>query len=453
LRTPRPPAEPPPASKTPALPNLADAGKSPRPQEAGGGSGTARAVRLPSLTFRKEDLQHLAADVYDASFLEGFVRGYDATRRGRAVKCCSGSTKKSLLRVSRAGTGHWLEYFSDLRDGQPLRPGASPRVAESPLGRRGRRLSTGSSYGSPREEGEGGDAGRGRRAGDSPSRSPRSRHSSKRASSAAPLADRSAEASPQDTQRQQREACESLRVLLFGHVGNEDWLIQDRQRIFELQRGTEAEIETFVEQWMLLDEDDSGTIDFSEFLDFFAKKKADKILGMRCVRYLVGRTGEHHVDRSDLIRLLWLQASEEDVRAMEALFDLKKLARAAVEPPPLLPRRRRRELLENFRDLDNEGKGLVPYTELVLNGLADEDMMKELREKYDKDGNGTLDFEEFLEMLCPYGFRAHEEVKVAITKEGDAMRFATCMCGENRFSGWFMEPDFLALKNIYGFEE
>lgn len=450
--------EPAPAAKATALPNLpevAAAERSPRPG-AGESGGGQRTVRLPALSRQPaealEDVKELAADVYDASFLEGFVRGYDAEKRGRGLRCCTGSTKKSLMSPRSANRRPWLDYFDELRSGSRP-PSASART----------RTSSGSphedhdscrkvqSAGSSSSRLSGRDGVRGLQDRDHSERR-RGRQSSRAGSGAG---EGSGHDEAQHIQRQ-REACESLRLLVFGRVGNEDWLIQDRHRIFEVQRGTEAEIETFVEQWMLLDEDDSGTIDFTEFLDFFTKKKADKLLGMRCVRYLVGRTGEHHVyrtvDRTDLIRLLWLKATDEDVKAMEALFDLKKLSHATVEPPPLLPKRRKRELLENFRDLDSEGTGLVPYNELVLAGLTDKDMMKELREKYDKDGNGTLDFEEFLEMLCPYGFRAHEEVTVAVNKEGDAMRYATCLCGDSRFSGWFLEEDYLALKTKYEFE-
>eukprot|EP00418_Pyrodinium_bahamense_P007848 CAMPEP_0179118988 /NCGR_PEP_ID=MMETSP0796-20121207/55993_1 /TAXON_ID=73915 /ORGANISM="Pyrodinium bahamense, Strain pbaha01" /LENGTH=490 /DNA_ID=CAMNT_0020817475 /DNA_START=11 /DNA_END=1483 /DNA_ORIENTATION=+ len=439
-----------------------------------GGSSGLLSFQLPSLSLRREEVEKkFAADVYDESFLGGFVNGYDASVHGRTMASFAGCTRKSLVQRSP----RWLEYFEGLQSSPPRTPSASPKkptAGRSPLQRANtgwssqpadgvrtpRMWATISKVGAPGEEPPtpahpsrpSSSLGAGEKA------TPRQRH----AAPSKPLTpkqrpsamEKAVEASVHSQQSQrQREACESLRMLVFGHIGNEDWLIQDRPRIFEQQRGTEAEIETFVDQWLLLDDDDSGTIDVAEFLDFFTKKKADKLLTRRCVRYLVGRTGEQQVGRADLVRLLWLRATDEDVADMEALFNFKKLQRASVEPPPFLPKRRRRELLENFRDLDHEGTGLVPYSELVLAGLADEGMMQELRAKYDKDGNGTLDFEEFLEMLCPYGFRAHEKVNVAINKDGLAIREASCMCGEHRFSGWFLEPDYLALKNKYNFDE
>jgi len=431
------------------------------PGGRGPGEG-GHCVRLPTLATRDLESKKLAADIYDESFLEGFTHGYDASLRGRTKGSCAGCTLKSLAQSYTRQSTH-VDFFEQLygssgdltrRDrGSPRQEGphSARRPRQPTLPKSPRRSAT---MQLEKQEDEPATPGAASSAKGSRPRLSSSAPSTPKASARRPSAsERALEAGPQSTQTlRQREACESLRMLVFGHVGNEDWLVQDRHKIFEQQRGTEAEIDTFVEQWLLLDDDDSGTIDFNEFLDFFAKKKADKLLGMRCVRYLVGRREDNQVCREDLIRLLWLRATDADVAAMEALFDLKKLQRAAVEPLPLLSKRRRRELLENFKDLDSQGKGLVPYTELVMAGLADEDMMKELQAKYDKDGNGTLDFEEFLEMLCPYGFRAHSKVKVAITKDGQAMRFATCKCGENMFTGWFMETDFLELQKTYALE-
>mmetsp|Transcript_105195 Transcript_105195/g.339310 ORF Transcript_105195/g.339310 Transcript_105195/m.339310 type:complete len:931 (-) Transcript_105195:76-2868(-) len=285
------------------------------PGGRGPGEG-GHCVRLPTLATRDLESKKLAADIYDESFLEGFTHGYDASLRGRTKGSCAGCTLKSLAQSYTRQSTH-VDFFEQLygssgdltrRDrGSPRQEGphSARRPRQPTLPKSPRRSAT---MQLEKQEDEPATPGAASSAKGSRPRLSSSAPSTPKASARRPSAsERALEAGPQSTQTlRQREACESLRMLVFGHVGNEDWLVQDRHKIFEQQRGTEAEIDTFVEQWLLLDDDDSGTIDFNEFLDFFAKKKADKLLGMRCVRYLVGS------------RLLWLRATDADVAAMEA---------------------------------------------------------------------------------------------------------------------------------------
>merc|ERR1712150_77440 len=87
-----------------------------------------------------------------------------------------------------------------------------------------------------------------------------------------------------------------------------------------------------------------------------------------------------------------------------------------------------------------------------MGGLVDWDLTVELQAKYDKEKNGTFDFEEFLEMLCPYGYRAHERVTNAIRKDGQAMRYVLWNSGDCHFGGWLLDSDFTVLKEQYAFE-
>lgn len=238
----------------------------------------------------------------------------------------------------------------------------------------------------------------------------------------------------------QREACESLRILVFGAVGNENLKPTERGKVFEQSRGTMEEVRKFVEVWLTLDEDCSGDIDFSEFLEFFAKSKADRLMCMRCVKYLLGSKGAStrlSVDgdivnrkaslakctREDMMRLIWLKAKEDDIRLMNQMFDLHKIKSVRVKTPPLLPKKKRRELLENFNFVDKRGRGLITYTDLVDGGLVEEQMMNEMMLKHDRGTNGVIDQDHFLEMLCPFGFRAHQRVKVMQNKDDKTIRF------------------------------
>lgn len=265
-------------------------------------------------------------------------------------------------------------------------------------------------------------------------------------------------------QERQREACESFRILVFGRVGNEDWGVREKNSIFEQRRGTQAEVETFVNHWIQLDADESGDIDFGEFTEYFVKSNADRLLGMRCVRWLIsvgcddGDVCEKRhkkpttCTKEDMMRLLWLKATNTDIAAMNNMFVLYKFKKKAVSPLPLLPKKKRRELLENFKDLGQHAQDLVPYTALVDADLVDHDLTLELQAKYDKDKNGLFDFEEFLEMLCPYGYRAHEQVKQAVRKDGMGMRYIVWKGGDCHFRGWLLDSDFATLNELYAIE-
>ena len=46
---------------------------------------------------------------------------------------------------------------------------------------------------------------------------------------------------------------------------------------------------------------------------------------------------------------------------------------------------------------------------LTSMGLVADDTLKDLIKQFDQDGDGQISQEEFLEMMCPDGFRAHPE--------------------------------------------
>jgi Ca2+-binding EF-hand superfamily protein len=254
--------------------------------------------------------------------------------------------------------------------------------------------------------------------------------------------------------KQRRDACDSLRCLVFGFVGNEDWRRNDQHLIYEQRRGTKEEVLQLFKVWTQIDEDGSGDIEYHEFIDFFSKTKADRLLGMKCVKYLVG-SGEDenklpHEERrrgctvEDMMRLIWLKSADEDVAVMLEIFKLAALHNKRLPTPKLLPKRKRHELLENFKWLDTNSNGIISYGDLVDGGLMDEETANELMMKYDLDGSGDLDGEEFLEMLCPHGYRAHEGSKKVVDKEGRLITYVQ----NNDFTGWMFEDDAKSLQSF-----
>lgn len=271
-----------------------------------------------------------------------------------------------------------------------------------------------------------------------------------------------------------REACESLRVLVFGELPEEHnkpgRTILDYSPIFESKRGTMEEIAKFVDLWLKIDEDDSGDIDFDEFLEFFSKSKTDRLLCMRCVKFLLGSDAKNSLykadkgssdkqpeikaqcRREDMMKLIWLKAGDEDIAAMQQMFDIHKLNCLRAKTPPPLPRKVKKELLENFHFLDRRGEGFITYDDLVRGGLIDYEMMAELQEKYGKKDSEILNQDDFLEMLCPYGYRAHDQVTELANKQDQLLRkvFVDCRhlrVGLKEFKAWLLDSDFQRLQH------
>merc|ERR1719215_2275777 len=104
-----------------------------------------------------------------------------------------------------------------------------------------------------------------------------------------------------------------------------------------------------------MDEDGSGDVEFQEFLSFFSRSKTDRLLGMRCVNYLVGKAKEDGLDESgagctieDMMRLIWMNAKEVDMARMMRWFHEAEFEKQRVKTPPLLPKKKKREIFENF---------------------------------------------------------------------------------------------------------
>jgi len=254
----------------------------------------------------------------------------------------------------------------------------------------------------------------------------------------------------------QREACESLRLLIFGSVGNEMYKEAQKGKIFEQHRGSIEDVGKLEKVWSQMDLDHSGDIDHTEFMEYFQKSNMDRLLCMRCVKYLLSHAsrGGHRgslvkVTREDMMRLIWLKATPWDIAIMIQMFDFHRYLYARVTDPPRLPKKKRRQLLENFIYLDKLHTGVISFFDLVSGGLVDEFMMSELQSHYDLSGRGILSQDVFLEMLCPYGFRAHERVRRVVTEDGSTIVKVEVDCTSfnidhdvpDLITGWILESD------------
>jgi len=223
-----------------------------------------------------------------------------------------------------------------------------------------------------------------------------------------------------------REACESLRILVFGTEGT---ISRGKEfgAFYEQRCGTKDEIMQLFAIWNQMDEDGSGDVEFSEFMSFFGRSKADRLLGMRCVKYLVGQLKECEDENEpdgcvieDMMKLIYLKATDADIAKMLQWFREAEFQGDRLPTPPLLPKRKRREVLENFPVIDKQREGIT-FEELVDSGLVDESIAKDLRLQHDRYNCNRIDEPLLLEMLCPNGYRAHRSVKTCSDATGQPL--------------------------------
>jgi len=244
---------------------------------------------------------------------------------------------------------------------------------------------------------------------------------------------------PNKAEQRTREACESLRFLVFGPQPESK---QKDAAIYEQRCGTREEVMQLHKVWDQMDEDRSGDVEFKEFLSFFSRSKADKLWGMRCVNYLIGKAKDEGVEDKemgckieDMMQLIWLRATDEDIEQMKHWFHEAEFQRDRVPTPPRLPKRKRRQIMENFPNINWSKGNKVSFQDLLEDCSIDEVTMRGLREHFVRVGPWDLLSEkDLLEMLCPKGYLAHEDVKTAVDRQGRALTFVS----NKFFTGWLL---------------
>lgn len=224
-----------------------------------------------------------------------------------------------------------------------------------------------------------------------------------------------------------KDACDSLRIMLFGRIGSEKFV--DKEKIYYENIGTKEQVLKLWSLWVAVDEEETGEIDFVEFCKYVPKaghipkgdifRKGDKDrqgLGDKIMKFL-SSWKRPVVTLSDCFRILWPGARDEHMKEMKSWLQDHERMRHRVPTPPLLSNDQQEGLSENFRAYDRDASGTVSINELIYAGLITEEMECVFRE-FDQDNNGMLDAEEFLQMLCPCGYRAEESSRSCFDEEG-----------------------------------
>mmetsp|Transcript_5726 Transcript_5726/g.10206 ORF Transcript_5726/g.10206 Transcript_5726/m.10206 type:complete len:703 (-) Transcript_5726:87-2195(-) len=258
--------------------------------------------------------------------------------------------------------------------------------------------------------------------------------------------------SQQKISQDRKEACQMLRFFVYGKVGNETALsARDRDRIYYESIGSKQEVFQLFGMWRKLDDDNSGRVDIGEFRAFaesymtqmmamgdsengnsphmedsqfrmqgtaeenmkFISKLCDKL-----AQLLLGKKSSFVIE--DMMRLIWPCSQISDIKQMKQWC--KELASQAqqqrVKTPPVLSAAECEGLASVFRHFDDDDSGSVSIEELIGKGLIYEDQVDSYLLDWDRNGDGVLSLTEFLEMMCPSGYRATQESTVGTLPTG-----------------------------------
>lgn len=214
-----------------------------------------------------------------------------------------------------------------------------------------------------------------------------------------------------------RQACESLRMFVFGVVGNEnETLAKEKEKIFYESCGERDKVVKLWKVWTQLDDDHSGRVDISEFRAY-AEKVGKKKMGEKAMGALLGKKSSFSLE--DMMCLIWPCAQTNDVAKMKQWIKDYVASMRRVATPPILGQSEYEGLIENFRFFDADGSGYVSVEELVSSGLLDKEQAQRYLDEWDDEGCGEFSEIAFCHMLCPTGYRAYAGAQIATDKDGN----------------------------------
>lgn len=225
---------------------------------------------------------------------------------------------------------------------------------------------------------------------------------------------------------ERREACEAIRLLLFGKIGNESTEGKEKKQIFYDAQGTAEQCSLLYRFWSHLDPaftGISGVYQFHAYLHKFPKLRA---YGKKVVSLLLNHE-KNRFSLQDLMRVIWPGSSTAQLACMKAIMaeEDEKAKRIPIAKPQVLPEEDREALTRIFEQLDSKHEGQVSFQaledardELDL-PLVDGSAVHRYALTWDPQGSGYFGLQEFLEMMCPAGFCASAESNVAVGLDGE----------------------------------
>ena len=160
--------------------------------------------------------------------------------------------------------------------------------------------------------------------------------------------------------------------------------------------------------WYEMAKNDRGRVELPEMERFMASQNCEQFTSWVWAELLDSPYNDDTTTTFDaIVGLLWPCASEVDVHLMIARMNgTTSYTRAST--PPMLPKDRRAELRSLFSELDADGSGTISADELVALGLPESVAEEWVNQVTASDGE--FDFEAFVEMMCPHGYRSNSKV-------------------------------------------
>lgn len=262
-----------------------------------------------------------------------------------------------------------------------------------------------------------------------------------------------------------KDASRLMRMVVFGHVGNDETNYAEDAREAETlcqeTVGSHHMVAILFGFWSELCDFRSGHVDLA-VLRLFAARRLRALtqvqrsafqtrrtsldehalaeeLCLKADRLLLRKRGASCFVVEDIMRLLWPAATFGDLKIMKqwcAGFAAER-KRSKVQAPPLLHLADFDDLRSVFQQVDVDGSGTVDVRELREAGIIcdneGEGLLKDLQGS-DGDGDCKLDLLKFCELMCPFGYRAHAEAKVGTTEDGVRVFF------DPKLKMWRMDP-------------
>lgn len=250
-----------------------------------------------------------------------------------------------------------------------------------------------------------------------------------------------------------KEACEALRIMIFGSVGNEGLISHKEKELWfqTLNMGSRKQAHQLLIAWNLMTKDGAilradiptvltvATTLLKEHLDAFIGQEEDfdKIPQWFPIKTLEEIPKQVHgiqeklqqalgakrgtISIEDLIKLLWPAAQSSDIRDIRRVGKetLEEAERQTVLPPKELPEEDLEGLKSVFRTIDIYGHGRLSLEQMVDDGFMVFDAASRRDFAFwDKDGDGHINETEFCGLMCPTGYRVDSKATYGTSEEG-----------------------------------
>jgi len=221
-------------------------------------------------------------------------------------------------------------------------------------------------------------------------------------------------------------ACELARTFVYGGVV--DYALANRIEEEGLLRagmkeviGTRSMVQKLHGVWVDIDRDCGGSATCHEFHEYLKRRK-QSALSDEELEFLEDllMEGQQSFAVERLMHLIWPAAGYEQTATMKSWFIEfdQEMNRSTMKAPPVLGKADREALQKAFTEYDIDESGTVSFEELLVMGVVHDYQRQEFMAKWDRDGNGELDTDEFCEFLCPRGFRAHDHSTTGTMSDG-----------------------------------